>query len=308
MTRRIPVVCLAVILAQPALAAVQERQITVAPGQRLRVVEAGRGAPVVFVPGLLGSAFGFRKLIAPLADSGHRVLVVEPLGIGASAKPERADYSLTAQADRIDAVLEALEIEQAVVVAHAVGASIAYRLAARHPARVAAIVSLDGGPAEAAATPGFRRAMSFSFLIKLFGGEKRIERTVRSALRERSADPRWVTDEVVRGYMSAGGSDLDAKLTAFRGMAAAVEPEALRPRLSEVRCPVRLVIGTATREGGISEAEIALLQERLPSFTVDRVAAAGHFVFEEQPQAVVAAVLSVAGAPSVWRVADRGRR
>lgn len=38
----------------------------------------------------------------------------------------------------------------AVVVAHSVGASIAMRLASRHPERVAAIVSLDGGPTEAA--------------------------------------------------------------------------------------------------------------------------------------------------------------
>ena len=295
MSNRLSVVSLAVILAQAAPAAAQERHIEVAPGERLRVVEAGSGAPVVLIPGLFGSAFGFRKLVEPLVDSGHRVLVVEPLGIGGSAKPEQADYSLTAQADRIAAVLQSLELDPAVVVAHSVGASMAFRLAARHPERVRAIVSLDGGPAEAAATPGFRRAMSFAFLIKLFGGVKRIQGMVRSTLKERSADPAWVTDEVVTGYMSAGAGDLDGTLTAFRRMAKAPEPQQLRPRLSEVRCPVRLVIGTATREGGISDAEIALLQERLPDFSIDRVEGAGHFVFEEHPQAVVAAVLSVGG-------------
>ena len=40
--------------------------------------------------------------------------------------------------------------------------------------------------------------MRFAFLIKLFGGTKRIEGIVRSTLAERSADPRWVTDDVVR--------------------------------------------------------------------------------------------------------------
>lgn len=295
MSNRLSVVSLAVILAQAAPAAAQERHIVVAPGERLRVIEAGSGAPVVLIPGLFGSAFGFRKLVEPLVDSGHRVVVVEPLGIGGSAKPEQADYSLTAQADRIAAVLEVLDVDQAIVVAHSVGASMAFRLACRHPKRVKAIVSLDGGPAEAAATPGFRRAMSFAFLIKLFGGVKRIQGMVRSTLKERSADPAWVTDDVVTGYMSAGAGDLDGTLTAFRRMAKAPEPQQLRPRLSEVRCPVRLVIGTATREGGISDAEIALLQERLPDFSIDRVEGAGHFVFEEHPQAVVAAVLSVVG-------------
>jgi pimeloyl-ACP methyl ester carboxylesterase len=285
-------VSLVVLSAQQALVvAAQERQIAVAPSEHLRVVEAGSGPPIVLVPGLLGSAFGFRKLIAPLAAGGHRVVVIEPLGIGGSAKPPAADYSLTAQADRLEAALEALEIEHAVVVAHAVGASMAYRLAARHPARVKAIVSLDGGPAEAAATPGFRRAMSFAFLIKLFGGMNRIEGMVRSALKERSADPGWVTDDVVRGYMAAGSRDLDSTLAAFRGMARAAEPEALQPRLHEVRCPVRLLIGTATREGGIRDHEVTLLRQRLPDFQIQHVPAAGHFAFEEQPQVVTEAIL-----------------
>jgi pimeloyl-ACP methyl ester carboxylesterase len=297
---------LAVLCAPPAGA--QERQITVAAGERLRVSVAGGGPPVVLVPGLLGSAFGFRKLVEPLVASGYHVVVVEPLGIGGSAKPEAADYSLTAQADRIAAVLVALDLAPAIVVAHSVSASMALRLAARHPERVRAIVSLDGGPTEAAATPGFRRAMRFAFLIKLFGGTKRIEGIVRSTLEQRSADPRWVTDEVVAGYMSAGARDLDATLTALRQIAKAREPEPLRPRLSEVRCPVRLVIGTAPHEGGISPAEIALLQERLSDFSIDRVASAGHFVFEEKPEAVLAAIED-AGRPAVVpRLADGSQR
>ena len=199
---------------------------------------------MVLLPGLLGSAFGFRRLVAPLVAGGCRVVVVEPLGIGAS-RPEKADYSLTAQADRIGAVLDALYLDPAVVVAHSVAASMALRLAARHPGRVRAIVSLDGGPTEAAATPGFRRAMRFAFLVKLFGGTRRIEGIVRSTLEERSADASWVTDEVVAGYMAEGARDLDGTLTALRQMAKATEPEALGPRLADVHCPVRLLVGAA---------------------------------------------------------------
>jgi pimeloyl-ACP methyl ester carboxylesterase len=291
-------------LAGASPAAATERHITVSPGERLRVVLAGTGTPVVLVPGLLGSAFGFRKLVAPLVAGGYQVVVVEPLGIGASAKPQAADYSLTAQADRIAAVLGLLDLQEAVIVAHSVSASMALRLAARHPGRVKAIVSLDGGPAEEAATPGFRRAMRFAFLIKLLGGTKRIERVVRETLEDRSAHPGWVTDDVVDGYMSAGLRDLDGTLTALRQMARAREPQRLQPRLSEVRCPVRLVIGTAAHEGGIKDGEIALLQQRLPHFSIQRVEAAGYFVFEEKPEAVVAAVHSATRAASVPRLAD----
>jgi pimeloyl-ACP methyl ester carboxylesterase len=297
----------AILIVTPSPAGAGDTSVTVAPGERLHVEVSGTGTPVVLVPGLLGSAFGFRKLTDPLVAAGYRVVVVEPLGIGSSAKPEAADYSLTAQADRIAAVLAALDLDQAVVVAHSVSASMALRLAARHPERVKAVVSLDGGPTEAAATPGFRRAMRFSFLIKLFGGTRRIEGIVQSTLADRSADPRWVTDDVVAGYMSAGARDLGGTLTALRQIAKAKEPEPLRPRLSEVRCPVRLVVGTAAHEGGISAAEIALLQERLPRFSIDRVADAGHFVFEEKPEAVVTAIRSADASAAVPRMADGSR-
>jgi len=73
-------------------------------------------------------------------------------------------------------------------------------------------------------------------------------------------------------------------------MAERREPERLRPHLPEVRCPVRLLLGTAIHEGGVSAEEVAVLAAALPAFIVDSVAGAGHFIYEEQPAAVVAAV------------------
>lgn len=274
-------------------------------GEELHVEVQGHGPSVVLIPGLLGSAYGFRKIVGPLAEAGYRVAVVEPLGIGASGRPRQADYSLTAQADRVAAALRSLDAGPAILVAHSVGASIAMRAAYRHPEQVAAIVSLDGGPAEAAGTKGFRRAMRFAPLLRLFGGAGRIRGQVRSTLVERSADPAWVTEEVVDGYMAGPSRDLGAALRAYGQMSRAREPETLAPRLASIRCPVRLVIGTAVREGGISPAEIDQLQASLPSFAVDRVPRAGHFVFEEQPHAVVAAIERVGAAGRVARLEVR---
>lgn len=291
MSRSRTVTTVLVLLTLAARAAAQDGNVLVAAGERLHVVDAGTGEPVVLVPGLLGSAFAFRELSARLLRAGHRVIVVEPLGFGDSSRPKTADYSLTAQADRIAAVLDALGVEPAVVVAHAVGGSMALRLACRHPERVRAVVSLDGGPAEAAATPGLVRAMRFAFLLKLFGGEDRIRRTVRATLRERSADPSWVTEDVVDGYVAGGGKGVRDTLQALRQMAKAREPEQLVPRLGDVRCPVRLVIGDAPPPArGITDAEIDLLAGGLGRFSIDTVRNAGHFLFEEEPEAVVAAV------------------
>ena len=267
--------------------------LVLSPAESVEVTVAGSGEPVVLIPGLFGSAFGYRAVIPLLTDAGYRAIVVEPLGIGSSARPEHADYSLTAQADRIAAALDRLSVRHAVVVAHSLGASMAFRLAYRRPDLVAGIVSLDGGPAEAAATRAFRRAMKFAPWIKLFGGVKLVRKKIRGRLIKASGDASWVSEQVVDGYTAAAAHDLDGTLKAFLAMAERREPERLRPHLAEVRCPVRLLLGTATHEGGVSAEEVAVLAAALPAFVVDSVAGAGHFIYEEQPAVVVEAVRRV---------------
>ena len=269
--------------------------VPLAAAETLRVTEIGAGAPVVLIPGLFGSAFAFREVAPRLARAGYRTIIVEPLGVGASARPERADYSLTAQADRVAAALDRLGVTGAVVVAHSLGASIAFRLAYRRPELVRAVVALEGGPAEAAATPGFRRAMQFAPWIKLFGGVGLVRRKIRDMLVDASGDSHWVTDSIVGGYTADAAVDLDATLKAYLAMAGAREPERLEPRLSDLRCPVVLLLGGAPHHGGPDESALAELHERLATFAVDTVPGAGHFLYEEQPDAVVAAVDRVLG-------------
>ena len=269
--------------------------LVLSPAESVEVTVAGSGEPVVLIPGLFGSAFGYRAVIPLLTDAGYRAIVVEPLGIGSSARPEHADYSLTAQADRIAAALDRLSVRHAVVVAHSLGASMAFRLAYRRPDLVAGIVSLDGGPAEAAATRAFRRAMKFAPWIKLFGGVKLVRKKIRGQLIKASGDASWVSEQVVDGYTAAAAHDLDGTLKAFLAMAERREPERLRPHLAEVRCPVRLRLGTATHGGGVSAEEVAVLAAALPLFIVDSVPGAGHFIYEEQPAVVVTAVRRLRG-------------
>src|SRR3989449_6084482 len=220
-------------------------QLAVSPHESVSVTVAGAGAPVVLVPGLFGSAFGYRHLIPLLVGAGYQAIVFEPLGVGTSARPERADYSLSAQAERLATVLDTLRVRQAVVIGHDLGAAIALRLAYHRPDLVRAIVSLEGGPAEAAATPGFRRAMQLAPWIKLFGGMGLIRKKIRKNLIEASGDASWVSDEVVDGYTAGAARDLDGTLKAYVGMARARERERLRPHLAQIACPVLLLLGGA---------------------------------------------------------------
>ena len=268
-------------------------RVPVARAESLQVSVTGDGRPVVLIPGLFGSQFGFRNVVPRLTKAGYRVIVIEPLGIGSSARPEDSDYSLTAQADRIAAVLDTLGVRAAVLVAHSLGASMAYRLAYRRPDLVGGIVSLEGGPAEAAATPSFRRAMRFAPWIKWFGGIGRIRSKIRRSLVAASGDTSWVTDSVVAAYTAGAAADLDGTLKAFMRMAQAHERERLAPHLGEIHCPVRLLVGTARHEGGVPAGDVEQLRTGLSSFSIASVLGSGLYIYEEQPQAVVDAVKAV---------------
>lgn len=269
--------------------------VPVAPRESLRVTIAGEGPAVVLIPGLFGSAFGYRHLLELIPAAGYRAIVIEPLGIGGSPRPRKADYSLTAQADRIAAVLQGLGGPPVVVVAHSVAVSIALRMAYRHPERVRALVALDGGPAEEAATPGFRRAMSYAPWIKWLGGMKRVRPRMRKDLIAASGDGSWVTDEVMDGYTAGAAADLEGTLMAFLAMAEVREPERLASHLSEIRCPVRLVLGAASHEGGVEDKQVRLMRERLSDFAVESIPGAGQYLFEERPAEVVGIITQVLG-------------
>src|SRR3989454_1810198 len=144
------VLLLAVLLLADSSTTVETFKVALARGESLSVETAGTGDPVVLIPGLFGSAFGFRNLVPLLTQAGYRAIVIEPLGIGSSARPEKANYSLTAQADRIAAVLDSLGVRGALLIAHSIGGSEAFRLAYRRPDLVKGLLSIEGGPTEAA--------------------------------------------------------------------------------------------------------------------------------------------------------------
>lgn len=273
---------------------VERRLIAVAPAESLQVTVVGTGSPVVLIPGLFGAAYGFRKVI-PLLEDHHRVVVVEPLGVGTSGRPERADYSLDAQTARVAAVLDSLGVRQAVVAAHSLGAGVAFRLAYRRPDLVSTLISLDGGPAERAATGGLRRAAAWAPWVKTFGGVRLVRRKIRESLVRASGDTSWVSDEVVVGYTEGAARDLDGTLKAYLRMGESREHEKLGPHLAEVRCPVTLLLGAAPHPEAVSAREIELLRERVPLLRVDSIAGVGHHIHEERPEVVARAIEAAAG-------------
>lgn len=264
--------------------------VAVAPAESVAVTVVGEGVPVVMLPGLFGSAYGYRHVMAELRGNGFQSIGIEPLGMGSSSRPEHADYSLTSQADRVAAVMDSLAVREAVLVGHSLGASIAMRVAYRRPDLARGVVSLEGGPGETATTAGFRRWMRFAPVAGLLDGRGMIQRMLYREMKAVSFDDSWVEKGVVFAYTRGLDQDYRATVRAYRSMSRSEEPELLRDHLSAISCPVVLLVGDTPHDSGPSPAEVSLLRERLPAFTMDTVAQSGYFIQEEQPAAVVTVI------------------
>lgn len=285
------------LLILPLLAAFNPAMVDVAPGEQLAVLDVGsrEAHTVVLVPGLSGCVYGYRNLQDRLVASGLRTVAVAPLGVGLSGRPREADYTLAAQADRLAAALDSAGVKDAVVVAQGVSAGMVLRLALARPDLVRGLVSVEGGAAESAATPTVRRGLKLAKLVAKLGGTTVLRNRYADDLRDASGDPAWVDKRTVRHYFRGTGRDIDGTLEAFLAMTEQTEPEPVTPRLGELTIPVVLLRGAAPHKGELAQPEVDVLATGLDKLEIRDVPGAGHFIYEENPEAVAHAVIDLLG-------------
>lgn len=267
------------------------RDIQVAEGETLRTTSLGSGRPIVLIPGIFGGAYGYRKIITPLVAQGYRTIVVEPLGYGSSSHPKNADYSFGAQTVRVARTLDQMGVREALVIAQSSGAAIAFRLAIQRPDLVRGLLSIDGGPAESAATPGLKKAFKFGGgLVKFAMDQSKLRHDVRREIVKNSGDTTWVTDAVIRAYTAGQTSDMGGSIDAFHRMSKSKEKSSLVERLHQCTAPVLLLVGTVPHPAEVTGDQRELLKKKLPRFASQGVRGAGQYIQEEQPAAIVTAV------------------
>ena len=115
-------------------------------GVNLLATEAGEGPPVVLLHGLTAThryvVMGSRRL----ERSGHRVIGYDGRGHGASSPaPDPNDYTYEDLEADLEAVLDRLAIERAVLAGVSMGAHTALRMALQSPARVGGLVVITPG-------------------------------------------------------------------------------------------------------------------------------------------------------------------
>jgi pimeloyl-ACP methyl ester carboxylesterase len=107
-------------------------------GHRLVFDDYGQGPyTVVLMPGLLLSRKMQDPLARALAERGHRVISLDPLGHGESDRPQDMwRYSMPLFGEQVIALLDHLEVDQAVVGGTSLGANITLEAAIRAPDRM----------------------------------------------------------------------------------------------------------------------------------------------------------------------------
>jgi pimeloyl-ACP methyl ester carboxylesterase len=105
---------------------------------RISYDEYGAGdRPLVLIHGLLMSRRMFDRLGPEMAELGNRVIAIDLLGHGRSDRPpEMSNYSMTFFARQVEALLDHLELDQAVVGGTSLGANATLELAYLSPDRV----------------------------------------------------------------------------------------------------------------------------------------------------------------------------
>ena len=120
--------------------------------------EAGRGdAPVVLLlHGFPTSSHMFRGLIPALADR-YRVIAPDLPGFGFSDAPARGSFSYTFAhlAEVIDRFTEVLGLGRFALFVFDYGAPVGFRIALKHPDRIAAIITQNGNAYEAGLSEGW---------------------------------------------------------------------------------------------------------------------------------------------------------
>jgi pimeloyl-ACP methyl ester carboxylesterase len=106
-----------------------------------KAAEAEHAPIVLCLHGFPDHARSFRHQVAPLVEAGYRVVTPYMRGYAPTERPADGNYQTAALGRDVIGLIDALEVERAVVVGHDWGALAAYAAAARAPQRISKLVS-----------------------------------------------------------------------------------------------------------------------------------------------------------------------
>lgn len=295
---------------------VRHRFITVG-GVRFHLAESGdeTAPPVLLLHGFPQHWYAWRHLLGPLGRSRH-VIALDMRGFGWSEAPPRG-YATPDRVRDVIAVLDHLGIATADVVGHDFGAAVALRLALDHPARVdraVAVSMLHPWPLQRHLLPHVWRWW-VTALFEYPGLGSWLLRTrprlTEWILRRDARDGGVWTPELLEIY-SAITAEPDHARAAQRLLWASIFsdiPRVVLHRDRDVPCDVPMLVITGDNDALVPPAVIAVPAERSDILTT-AIVRGGHYLLDENPAAVLAAIEGFLAAPAapLPQAPERARR
>jgi pimeloyl-ACP methyl ester carboxylesterase len=260
--------------------------ITLPGGISLQVREDGppNATRIVLLHGFDASLRWWQPSVPVLARS-HRVIRIDLLGHGGSAKP-RTGYSMPEQARLVDGVLRMLGVRRAVLAGHSMGAAVAIALAESDPARVAGLVVLDEPARPGQDILPITARLGFYPLIgpalRRLSPDSLIYDAFKAGFAPGFRYPRWVVQDYRRMTYSSYESSAEAE-------ADYVKSQWLDRRLAALRKPVLVLFGTRER---IARPGAWRAYRAVPGVRIRLIAGAGHSPMFEKPGPTARAILA----------------
>ena len=105
-----------------------------------------RDAPALVLIHGLGASTHWWDRVVPMLARSYRVIRIDLLGHGRSAKPAGGGYAIPQQGRRVGQALDRLGVKHAIVVGHSTGGYVATALAEQRGDLVTALALIDTGP------------------------------------------------------------------------------------------------------------------------------------------------------------------
>ena len=125
-----------------ALAATAKKRMRVL-GHEMAYIDEGQGRPVIFLHGNPTSSYLWRNIMPHVSAGGtHRTIAPDQMGMGDSDKPDMKETYKESR-DYMFAFLDALDLQDAVLVIHDWGSCMGWEYARTRPERIAAVCFME---------------------------------------------------------------------------------------------------------------------------------------------------------------------
>jgi len=271
--------------------------VEVEPGIKIHILETGSGYPVLLQHGNPTSGLLYRKVAENLPRDRLRLIMPTLVGLGSSSKVPASEHTLENHIRWLNAALDQLDLEELVFVGQDWGGPVGMGALARSPDLLKGAVILNtalNAPKEAgslsrahdlAKTPVIGESV-FEVFVPLF-----------DQLHRAQGDPASIPPDVAALYgrpvLESGNAK--APLAMMRmvpnspDQPSSAQLREIEAYLEGLDIPVEIVWGMNDPVFG---ARLSVMQENFPGAPVTRTEA-GHFLQEEVPADIAAAVLRV---------------